>query len=400
MGKTATPAATGKTKKSSPREKIAKTSTRKARSNTSGIKKKAATKKPVTKEKATRKVSKKAANSKKAVTTRRKKNRTPKQAHTTSEHKTPEETKSLSWMSAQAASALEAVKAIQAEKGQAILAKTRKQAAEKRIDDDRLIEIAAAMPVDNESLIKYSTEQPYEEHLLQTDAAFSATEAIMDDASGITDTFSDKAEEPESKSEFADEGTEVSTSPAEQPESTLPLPPPPQRLAKRTVAFQPALAAGIILAALLAGFYFWPGGNDTNGIDNSAAVTAPENTEIKAPAAMAEPDPVVPWVTTVDDVATAPVTEPDKESIKSHNDRTSSGITRALLPSSPPQTAAIPPAPETEPAPVVSQPEVAQPAKTQQPPAPWTAPARRNYTPDYGSYPQQQRPAYPQYYYR
>jgi hypothetical protein len=390
MGKKATPAAPGKTKKGSAGEKVAKTSIRKTRSNASNVKKKTVGKKTAKKEKA--------ASSKTAVATRRKKNRAPKQAHTTSGHKTPEETKSLSWMSAQAASALKAVEAIQAEKGRAILAKTRKQAAEKHINDDRLIEIAAAMPVDNEGLIEFSTELPHEEHTPQADTAFSATEAIMDESSGNTDTSSDKAEEPESTLELADERIETSTSPAEQPEPTQPPPPPSQQLAKSTVALRPALAAGIIFAALLLGFYFWPGGNDTNGIDNSATVAAQESTAIEAPATMAEPDPVVPWVPIVDDVATAPVTEPDQEPTKSHNEQTSSGKTRDLLPSSRPQTAAITPAPEPKPAPVESQPAAAQPA---QPPAPWTAPARRNYgVPVYGSYPQQQQPAYPQYYYR
>ena len=387
MSKKATPAAPVKAKRRS---------ARKTRSNASGVKEKTVKKKAATKEKVARKVSMKAANSKKAVATKRKINRTPKQAHTTSEHKTLEETRSLSWMSAQALSALEAVTAIQAKKGKAIIAKSRKQATEKHIDDDRLIEIAAAMSVDNEGLIEFSTEQSYEDPSLQTDTTFSATEAIMDEASGNTDTSSDKAKAPESMTELAVEGIELSTLPAEPPEPTLP--PPQQQLAKGTVAFQPALTAGIVFAALLLGFYFWPGGNDTNGIDNSAAVAVQESTEIEASTVMAEPDLVVPWVTTVDDVATAPVTEPDQKLTKDHNEQTSSGISRTLLPSNRPQAAAIPPAPETELAPVEPQPEVTQSA---QPPAPWTVPVRRNYSaPVYGSYPQQQRPAYPQYYYR
>ena len=389
------PAAPAKTKKSS---------ARKPRSNASGVKKKtvrkkAVTKKSATREKAAKKVAKKAASSKKSVPTSRKENPTPKQAHATSGQKTPEESRSLSWMSAQAASALEAVTAIQARKGKAIIAKSRKQATEQHLDDDRLIELAAAMSVENEGLIAASTEQPHEEHPLQTDTTFPATEAIMDAASGNTDTPSDKEKVPESITELAVEGIEISALPAE-PEPTL----PPPQLAKETVAFQPAPTAGILFAALLLGFYFWPGGNDTirigtKAINNSAAVAVPERTLPGVPAATTyEPDHVVPWTATVDDVATAPVTEPDQTRAKNHNEQASSGITPARPPSSRPQTTAISPVPATALAPVEPQPEVAQPA---QPPAPWTAPARGNYrAPVYGYYPQQQRPVYPQYYYR
>ncbi len=367
MSKKATPAAPAKTKKSS---------ARKPRSNAAGIKKKtvrkkAATKKSAAQEKAAKKVAKQAASSKKSVASRRKETPTPKQAPATSGQKSSEQSRPLSWMSAQAASALEAVTAIQARKGKAIIAKSRKQATEQHLNDDRLIEIAAAMSVENEGLIASSTKQPHEEHPLQTDTTFPATEAVMDAASGNTDTPSDKAQVPESITELTVEGIEMPTLPAE-PEPTL----PPPQLAKETVAFQPAPTAGILFAVLLLGFYFWPGGKDSNGIDtreihtngihNSATVAVPEHTLPEAPAAPTyEPNHVVPWITTVDDVATAPVTEPDQTWAKNHNEQASSGITPT------------------------------------RPPAPWTIPARGNYrAPAYGYYPQQQRPAYPQYYYR
>ncbi|MEN8204490.1 MAG: hypothetical protein ABFS24_00635 [Pseudomonadota bacterium] len=299
-------------------------------------------------------------------------------------------------MSAQAASALKAVKASQAEKGHTVLARTRKQSAEKHIDDESLIEIAAGMPVDNDALIEFSTEEPFEDQPRQVEAILSTPEPVEDEASSIPATSADGPVEAEPEADLADEVVETPVEPVQQPG----IQPPPPQQAKRSVLFQPALAAGIVFAALLLGYYFWPGGSDTGSIDNDATVATQESTVIETPATAAEPAPIEPEATTVEEVATTLVAEPDQESAESSNAWTPAGIPETKKPSGHPQTAVAPPAPEpiTEPAPVDLQPAVTQKAP---PPAQPAAPVQRNYrAPVYGSYPQQRQPAYPQYYYR
>jgi len=310
-GKKTAKATPAKTKKRSSRKKVVKTSARKTRGSAAGVKKKAVRKKPVTKKTAakkttTRKISKKAASSKKALAGQQ--TRPPKQASTASDNGTPEDTKSLSWMSAQASSALKAVKASQAEKGQTILARTRKQAVDEHIDDDSLIEIAAGMPVDNDGLIEFSTEDSVEEQSRQIEAPLSAPEPVEEEKSSTPDTLADSNVDFEPETELAVEVLETPTvEPAQQPEPGIQpaVPPPPP--AKRSALFHPALAAGI-LCSLLLGYYFWPTGDSTDINENSAAVATQENTVIETPAAAAEPEPVEPPVTIAVDAATAPAT--------------------------------------------------------------------------------------------
>jgi len=402
-GKKATQAAPAKAKKRSTRKKVTKTSARKTRGSTTSIKKKTIRKKPVTKKTtakkpATKKVAKKAARSKKSVAGQGKKTRTPKQTSPSSDNQTPEDTKSLSWMSAQAASALKAVKANQAEKGQTILARTRKQSAEKDIDDESLIEIAAGMPVDNDGLIEFSTEEPVVEQSRQIEAPLATPEPAGEETGSNPDMPGDSAVEAEAEAELTDE---VVKNPVEAAQPAKPdmQPPPPQRT-RRSVFFHPALAAGILFAALLSGYYFWSGGNDAQVSEHSAAVATQENTPIETPVAATEPDPIEPEVMTGEEVVTTLVAEPERESSENINTWTPAGIPKTWEPSPPRQTAVVPPAPEpkAEPAPVDPQPIVKQQAP---PPAQPAAPAQRNYrAPVYGSYPQQRQPVYPQRYYR
>ena len=401
-GKKAIQATPAKTKKRSSRKKVAKTSARKTRGSTTGIKKKTIRKKPVTKKAtakkpATKKVAKKAARSKKPVAAQGKKNRTPKQASPSSGNQTPEDTKSLSWMSAQAASALKAVKASQAEKGHTILARTRKQSADNNIDDESLIEIAAGMPVDNDGLIEFSTEEPVEEQSRQIEAPLAAPVPVEEESSSSPDISGDSAVETEPVDEAADEVVEIPVEPAQQAEPGIQPPPPPP--AKRSIFFHPALAA-VILFALLSGYYFWPDGDDTQVIEKSAAVATQENILIETPVTVTEPDPIEPEVATEEEVTATLVAEPVKEAAESINTWTPAGIPGSWESSNPGQTAVVPPAPEptVEPAPAAPQPTVTTQV---QPPAQPAAPVQRNYrAPVYGSYPQQRQPAYPQRYYR
>jgi hypothetical protein len=394
-GKKTIQATPAKTKKRSSRKKVAKTSTRKTPGSATTVKKKPVTKKAAAKKTTTRKPSKKAISSKKTATTPRKKTRTPKQADTASAGKTPENTRSLSWMSAQAASALKAVKASQAEKGHTILARTRKQSADKHIDDESLIEIAAGMPVDNDGLIEFSTEAPVEEQSRQIEAPLAAPESAGEETTSNTDIAANSVVEAET--EQTDEVVEMPVEPAQQAEPCIKSPLPPPQPGKRSALFHPALAAGILLL-LMSGYYFWPNGNDTQVSENSAAVATQENTAIETPVAAAEPDPVEPEITTMEDTTTTLITEPGQESPESSNAWTPAGISRTWEPSTPRQTAVVPPEPEAEPVAVEPQPTV---AKQVPPPAQPAAPIQRNYrAPVYGAYPQQRQPAYPQRYYR
>ena len=295
-------------------------------------------------------------------------------------------------MSAQAASALRAVKASQAEKGQAVLARTRKQAAETHLDDDSLIRIAAEMPVDDDALVEFSTERPLEDKPRETDAPLPAMAAASDETSPAVDTSSDRPVTPEPAPSVTE--TTEDTVPAKQTKPTQATPPPPQLPVKRTAVFQPALVAGLLFAALLLGYYFWP---ESDG--NSAVVATQEGTAVEATATMDEPVGTQDATTSV---ATVPPVEPGQEPTAINNDWTPSDTPDTWESSSQPQTAAIPaaakPEPKSEPAPVESVPVVAtQPAQPAQPAVP-AQPERR--PPAQGYYPQQRRPSYPQYYYR
>jgi len=326
-GKKAPQATPAKTKKRSTRTKVAKTSTRKTRVSATGVKKKAVKKKPVTKKatakKATaRKVPKKAARSKEVAGQQ---TRTQKPASTASNNKTPEDSKSLSWMSAQAASALKAVKASQAEKGQTILARTRKQAVDEHIDDESLIEIAAGMPVDNDGLIEFATEESVEEQSRQIEAVLSAPEPVEEETSSHPDASVDSAVEAEPEADMTIEVAKTPVEPAQRPEPAIQPPAPPPQPAKRSVLFHPALAASILFSLLL-GYYFWSAGDKTTVDENSPTVATKENTVIETPAAAAELEPIEQQVTTAADVATAPAAEPEQQPTESINEKTPAGI--------------------------------------------------------------------------
>ena len=390
---------TAKTKKAVSSKKVSKTSARKSRGNSTGVKKKTTRKKTVAKKTAVKKspagkTSKKATGRKGVSSAQQREVPATEQTGPANDNSTPEDNRSLSWMSAQAASALKAVKASQAEKGQAVLARTQKQAAETHLDDDSLIRIAAEMPVDNDALVEFSTEQPLEENPQQRDAAQATVAATMDESSAKTDASSDSHVTPEpALAEGEDTEAADVTPPAEQAKPGMPTPPPPPQPAKRTVAFQPALAAVLLCAALVLGYYYWPGSDD-----NSDVVAIQESNGVEAPATVDEP---VDTQDTSTNLTAVPPSEPGHETTEINNDRTASSPPNAWESSNQPQTAAIPATTEPEPSPVESVPDVAaqapQPVQPAQPAVP-AQPDRR--APAQGYYPQQRRPAYPQYYYR
>ena len=384
---------TGKTRKPASGKKVAKTTARKTRGSSTAVKKKTAAKKAVKKKAAVkkplaRKVSKKSTGRKGVSSAQRQKAAVTTQPPTAETHRTATDSQSLSWMSARAASALKAVKASQAEKGQAVLARTRKQAAETPIDDDSLIRIAAEMPVDNDALVEFSTEQPLQEMPLEPgNAPLPAVATVSDETSPTTDTSSDSQVTPEPDRAVAE--VAGATLPAEQ-KPALQTPPPPQQSAKRPVAFQPALAAGLLASALLLGYYFWPESDDS-----SAVVASQERTEIEATAAVDEP---VDTQDSATNVATVPPAESTQDSAEINNGWTPSDSPDTPEPPSQPQTATIPAVAEPVPAPVEPAPVVATQVPQPAQPAVPAPPQRR--TPAQGYYPQQPRPAYPQYYYR
>ncbi len=396
---------TGKTKKPATSKKVAKTTARKTRSSTASAKKKSATKKAVAKKSAVkkppaRKVSKKATGRRGVTIAQRQE--TPASIQTTpdSANSAPEDNKSLSWMSAQAASALKAVKASQAEKGQAVLARTRKQATETHLDDDSLIRIAAEMPVDNDALVEFSTEQPLvEDHPQEPEATSPAGAAAM----GVTSPpgNSHVTSEPAMAAvEIAD-----TTPPAEQQTQTE-TPAPPQQRAKHSAALQLTLAAGLLFAALLLGYYIWPVSDDSSAVEATRA-----SDTLEAPVAASDP---VDTRDTTTNVATVPAAEPGQETAEINNSWTPSDPPNSWEPTVESQTATVPPATEPEPelksepapssvesVPVVAT-QVPQPADTAQPVQPEPAvpaqPARR--APAQGYYSPQHQPTYPPYYYR
>jgi len=244
-GKKTTQAAPAKTKKRSTRKKVAKTSVRETRGSATGVKEKAVKKKVVAKKAAakktaTRKTTKRSTSKGKTAPVQEKKPRNPTQTGTSSTDSPSEGDKSLSWMSAQAASALKAVKANQAEKGHTILARTRKQAAEKHIDDDRLIEIAASMPVDNDGLIEFSAEGKVEKQPQQIEAVLSAPAPVGNETGSDSDTSADSAVEAKPEADLADEVVVTPVDPAQQPEPEpgiqLAVPPPQSSINSSSVS--------------------------------------------------------------------------------------------------------------------------------------------------------------------
>ncbi|MGB5178987.1 MAG: hypothetical protein WBP44_09690 [Gammaproteobacteria bacterium] len=392
-------------------KKVAKTTARKGLAGTTGAKKKATAKKAVSKKSAARKTtprnnSDKTVRSKHTAAAQQQPDPAPEKVSPSATDSAPEDTRSLSWMSAQAASALKAVKASQAEKGQAVLARTRKQASERHLDDDSLIRIAAEMPVDDEALLDFSTEQSLE-------VPQAAVAVVMAESSAGTKLSGDSGT-PEASTDSAGATAETTTASTGQTTPALPTAP----TARRSVAFQPALAAGLLFTALLLGYYFWPASNDSGEVvatqesrevETSAAATQ-ESREVETPAAATAV--VVPQGTTTADVATAPVAEPQRQSAAIDNTSTSTSAPYTGAPSVPSPTVAAPaitePEPEPVPAPVESAavvaPRASQPTQPAQAPVQQAQPAVPAQTnrraPVQGYYPQQRRPAYPQYYYR
>jgi hypothetical protein len=402
-----------KSKKRRPRKKVAKTRARKTANGDTGVKKTTATKKAARKKTTatkpvTGKTSKRAA-ARDITATAEPQPVAPAAAEpsgTVSDSRTAEDSKSLSWMSAQAASALRAVKASQAEKGQAVLARTRKQVAEQRIDDDSLMKIAAEMPVDNDALIEFFAEQPFDEPSGQADTAHSAPQAVVDAASTLAGTPDDSGTEPHAPAVMIDEATEASPASRRlQAKSDLPTRPPLPQPARRSTGLQPALAAGVLLAALLLGYYFWPAGGDSRD-----RVATQESSEIEAPVAvtgsgpLTEPQVII--VEAVDDAATAPEAGPGQESAQSDNELTSEVTTASKEPPGQSRTAVVTPIAEPAPAQTPAAAATATPLPVAKVPAavptvPQPVPAQTgNRAPAQGYYPQQRRPAYPQYYYR
>jgi len=408
-----------KSKKRRPRKKVAETRARKTASGNTGVKKttttkKAARKKTTATKPVTGKTSKRAT-ARDITATAEPQPVAPAAAEpsgTVSDSRTAEDSKSLSWMSAQAASALRAVRASQAEKGQAVLARTRKQVAEQRIDDDSLMKIAEEMPVDNDALIEFSAEQPFDEYPGQADTAHSAPQAVVDAASTLADTPDDSGTGPHAPAVMIDETTEASPASRRlQAESDLPTRPPLPQPARRSTGLQPALAAGVLLAALLLGYYFWPAGDDSRD-----RVATQESSKIEAPVAATGPGPItepqVIIVEAVDEATTAPEAGPGQESAQSDNELTSEVTTASKEPPGQSRTAVVTPIAEPAPAPapapaqtpaaaaaVTPLPVAKMPAAV--PTAPQPVPAQTgNRAPAQGYYPQQRRPAYPQYYYR
>jgi hypothetical protein len=206
-------------------KKVAKTSARKSQGSSTGARKKATTKKApgkksVSKKRVTAKSSKSSGTSKKATVAQERTIPEPTQANTAPANGTTEDSKSLSWMAAQAANALKAVKASQAEKGQAVLERTRKQATENRIDDDSLMKIAAEMPFDDDALSEFSAEEPFEEFTGQAEASLPAAQPVLDNAGDLAGTIADSNVAPATAFAETEEVSVVAMPPAEQAEAT------------------------------------------------------------------------------------------------------------------------------------------------------------------------------------
>jgi hypothetical protein len=161
---------------SATRKKVTKSTARKKAARTSSPKKKVASRKAQGKKTASRKAPGKKTPRKGALL---------KDTATDTETAADTEAKSISWMSAQATSALKAVKANQAEKGQAVLAKNKKHKERQPIDDASLIEIAEGMPVDDAALIEFAAEDLRQEPLPKPAETAQATRADSSDAAAV-----------------------------------------------------------------------------------------------------------------------------------------------------------------------------------------------------------------------
>ena len=234
------------------RKKVTKSTARKKATRTSSPKKKVVSRKTPGKKTASRKTAAKKTSRKGALL---------KDTATDTETLADTGAKSISWMSAQATSALKAVKANQAEKGQAVLAKNKKLETNQTIDDASLIEIAEGMPVDDAALIEFAAEDLQQEPLPKPAETAQATRADSSDAAAV---ISEQAATP-NQVEIPETMSDPETPPAEAlPEETITetpaisTPPPPVR--QQTTRWSAVLA--ITLIAVTLGYVYWSGDQD------------------------------------------------------------------------------------------------------------------------------------------
>lgn len=404
-----------------------KTTTRKKAARTSTPKKKAAARKTSAKKTASRKTTGKKATSRKASAKKASTSGAPvKDTATETETATDTAPKSISWMSEQASSALKAVKANQAVKGQAVLAKNKKQDTRQPIDDASLIEIAAGMPVDDAALIEFSTEDSQQEPVMKPetqDTRADSSDAAPESAAQIPTP--DKAEAPEARA--IPEHPPAGPVTGEQAAATqASMPPPPQSRQQSTR--WPAVLAITILAVTL-GYVYWSGIEEGTLI--GAVVEKFQTADTPAAdmtAVSAEPETVTALPSGETDIADEAQIRPDNAPTAVAGDTWEPANMPPVVTPGPAPAAVEPPvsepvevaqpvpepafAEQAEPA-VAEQPApepavVAQPPAAPQPTTPAAAPAATTpaaapggYRPQgYGYYPQSRQPAYPPQYYR
>ena len=412
------------------RKKVTKSTARKKAARTSSTKKKVASRKTTGKKTATRKTAGKKTSRKGALL---------KDTATVTKTAADTEPKSISWMSAQATSALKAVKANQAEKGQSVLAKNKKLETSQPIDDASLIEIADGMPVDDAALIEFAAEDLQQEPVRKPAETAQETRADNSDAAVIIKEQAITANQVETPKTMSDPETPSAEALPEDTRAETPedsTPPPPVR--QQTTRWSAVLA--ITLVAVTLGYVYWSGDQDGTLM---GAITemyrSQDEPAATATAAPAEKESVTTLSSTETDV-------PDDAEMQSDNAPpavagdtwTPAHMPPVVTPSTPatspgPAAAAVEqPAPEStglaqpvpesvaEAEPVVAEPPAPEPAVVAQPaaaPQPATPPsaaptaaaptaaapaaAPGGYrSQGYGYYPQSRQPAYPPQYYR
>jgi hypothetical protein len=434
--KQATESSAASKKKRTARKKVTKTTARKKAAPGSSPKKK----KVARKKAASRKTSAKKASRKGALR---------KSAATDTDTATENEDKSISWMSAQATSALKAVKANQAVKGQAVLAKNKKHKTRQPLDDASLIEIADGMPVDDAALIEFSAEDQQQEPVQMPAKETHETRAESSDAATVSpeqqSSTADEAKTPETATRSEEIQAEQGSpeTPPETPSKTpASMPPPP--LGEQQSTRWPALLAVVMVVVTLA-YVYWAGDEDGTLM---GAITEMYRTKD-------EPATVVTAVPAEEETALSPslskTDTPDEPEMPSEATPPAVTVdtwkparmppavtpsTPALVPAGTAAIAAEQPSPEPAmaaqpaPGPVVDEQSLPEPAVVeQQTPAPTVVaqPAPRSATPaeaptaaapaattpstaapapggyrnpGYGYYPQSRQPAYPPQYYR
>ena len=408
------------------RKKVTK-STRKKAPRTSSTKKKVSSRKTTGKKTATRKTAGKKTSRKGALLN---------DTATVTETAADTGPKSISWMSAQATSALKAVKANQAEKGQSVLAKNKKLETSQPIDDASLIEIADGMPVEDAALIEYAAEDLQQEPVGKPAETAQETRAENSDAAAIIKEQAITANTVETPKTMSDPETPSAEPLPEETRTETPAsstPPPPVR--QQTSRWTAVLA--ITLVAVTLGYVYWSGDQDGTLM---GAITERYRSQDK-PAATSTAVPAAKETLT-----TIPATEtdvPDEPQMQSDTAPPAVAVdtwTPAHMPPVvTPSSAAISPGPATAaveqpvseptvvaqpvPEPVVEEAPVPEPAVAEkltpepeavveqpapQPAAPPaaaptaaapTAPAGYR-SQGYGYYPQSRQPAYPSQYYR